>query len=413
MATAKGDGGVEGTWTRVESNKRQRSDTSLEKEGGRDRMKVAKATEELAVHFKMKEQNAEGFRCVNPLKVAESLKCVGEGADARILANGMIMLICRTKEQYEKAKKISRIAGKKVEVVIRAEKKDVVLGIVFGVCADMTEKEIMENVNGGVVEGVKRFKTREGGNPNAPVIITFEGRTLPARVYIGCLSFVVKEYKRPPLRCFKCQRYGHMAASCRGSRRCAKCGGDHDIQGCEAEQAALKCCNCGGSHLASSRECSHFVKAKQVQDVKKEHKISYAEALKRVEMPRVERSQPSTSGSFVDLSSGPSMRADNQRVIVNKQAFLAFIVDIVYATREKKRSSDIIQCVVQAAGRFLGVGEYSPQELHSYMKDKYTKASQESQEANNIERGSHSEEVEEDMGSYVGEDDDEDGADTD
>ena len=68
------------------------------------------------------------------------------------------------------------------------------------------EREIKENIKGGNVTDVKRFKAREGGNKNTPVLLTLEGNILPARVFIGCLSFLVREYLRPPLRCFKCQR---------------------------------------------------------------------------------------------------------------------------------------------------------------------------------------------------------------
>lgn len=106
------------------------------------------------------------------------------------------------------------------------KKKNETKGVIYGVYADMSEREFKENIKGGNVTDVKRFKAREGGNKNTPVLLTFEGNILPARVFIGCLSFLVREYQRPPLRCFKCRRYGYVAASCRGNRLCAKCGGD-------------------------------------------------------------------------------------------------------------------------------------------------------------------------------------------
>lgn len=51
----------------------------------------------------------------------------------------------------------------------------------------------------------------------------------------------------PPLRCYKCQRYGHVAAQCRGKPRCAKCGGGHEYGGC-GEKAELRFCSCGDPH---------------------------------------------------------------------------------------------------------------------------------------------------------------------
>ncbi len=52
-----------------------------------------KAVEEYRVIFKLKDHVAGGFKPVNPLKVADSLKRVGEGL-ARILSNGVLLGIC-------------------------------------------------------------------------------------------------------------------------------------------------------------------------------------------------------------------------------------------------------------------------------------------------------------------------------
>ena len=60
------------------------------------------------------------------------------------------------------------------------------------------------------------------------VLIEFEGVCLPSWVGLGYLSFPVRSYVRPPLRCYNCQCFGHVAAVCRGKRRCGRCGGDHE-----------------------------------------------------------------------------------------------------------------------------------------------------------------------------------------
>ena len=172
-----------------------------------------------------------------------------------------------------------------------------------------------------------------------------------------------------------------MAASCRGNRQCAKCGGDHDIQKCEV--TTPKCCNCGGSHLASFKECGHFVKAKQVQEVRDQHKISYAAAVKRVEGLRgpgnVERTP--TGGSL--MSHLPSSDMSNQ-IRINKESLLAYIVDVIFGAREKRSRSDIIKFVPEAAVRSLGIKEYSPQSLHEFMKTRQVIPSQESRSPSEI-----------------------------
>lgn len=334
-----------------------RAATSLER-GGDRRMKMARTVEEYRVLFRMREQRAGGFTGVNPMKVYESLKSVGEGFVARVLPNGVILVECKNKEQAEKAKAIGKIAGKKVETTIPVRNNEI-KGVIYGVSAELSEKDIKEHIKGGCVNEVKRFKAREGGSRDAPVLISFEGSELPERVYIFCMSYQVKAYQRPPLRCFKCQRFGHMAASCRGNRRCAKCGGDHDVLKCEVEDK--KCCNCGGAHMASSRECTHFVKAKKVQEVQNHSKISYAEALKKVEgakTPVIAETLPKGYAAAV---------RDSNEISFSKESFLAFIVAVVHGAWDKKTSSDVIKFVAGAADRFLGVRGYSPEELHAFM----------------------------------------------
>ena len=373
MATAKGgEGGL-----------KTGSKRGASAEGGQSGGKMRKTdSTEFKITFKVKDpKGVGGFRAVNPLKIAESLKSVGD-VEARILANGMLMVLCKNAETQKKAAAVKKIAGQSIEMYV-SNRVEGVKGVIYGVSADITENEMKEQIMGDViVKEVKRFKARSDGNPNAPVLLTFDGDSLPPRVFIGCLSFQVKKYERPPLRCFKCQRFGHVAASCRGSQRCTKCGGEHDLLECDVTDT--KCCNCGGTHMASFRGCLHFEKAKRVQDVKEQHKISYAEALKKVEGRSDNVSvfvgshsqipDPSTS-----CHKSPAPAIPDDSIVVKKESLLAFMVDVVCATRPPKKGkdlnrSDIMKAVVEAAGRFLGVGSYDPTELHKYMRDSQEKA---------------------------------------
>ncbi|KAL0153030.1 hypothetical protein M9458_051629, partial [Cirrhinus mrigala] len=60
-------------------------------------------------------------------------------------------------------------------------------------------------------------------------MINFDQEKLPEKVYIGFMCYDVRLYIPPPIRCFKCQRYGHVAAVCKGKQRCGKCSGEHDV----------------------------------------------------------------------------------------------------------------------------------------------------------------------------------------
>lgn len=92
-------------------------------------------------------------------------------------------------------------------------------GIVY-VDTDISEEEILKNLRGGSVVGVKRFKIRKDGEEmnSTAVLISFRKEILPHRVSLGFMAYQVKPYVRPPLRCYKCQRFGHVAAVCRGRK---------------------------------------------------------------------------------------------------------------------------------------------------------------------------------------------------
>lgn len=344
------------------SRKRGGSVASLEEEVIGE-VKMARAAVEYKVVFRLKDQSGDGFRAMNPLKIAEGLKCLGEKVKAHAVPSGALLVFCLSEEQVARARKISKLCGKKVEVLV-PEQGDVVKGVIYSVCGDMTEQEIKDNVSGGEVVEVRRFRAREGGSSNTPVLLTFRGN-LPARVYLGCVSYQVREYIRPPMRCFKCQRFGHMAPACRGGRRCLKCGGDHDIAKCEID--SVKCCNCGGSHMASSRECDHFTKARKVQVVKEQHKITYAEALQRMEGVA-----PVMSGARVAGIGGSAVSelADvrSNGLVVHTESLLAFIVNVLCSMGGKSSRSDLIKSVAVAANRFLGLPDLTPQSLSGYIR---------------------------------------------
>ena len=85
----------------------------------------------------------------------------------------------------------------------------------------------------------------------------------------------------PPLRCLKCQRFGHVAAVCKGKQSCGRCGGDHEYGKCAAE-TKLKCCNCGEELSSAYRGCKVGKRVAEVQRIKTTEGIRYAEAVKNV-----------------------------------------------------------------------------------------------------------------------------------
>jgi len=139
-----------------------------------------------------------------------------------------------------------------VEVTACPRKPIGARGVIYNVPLDIPTDDILACLAGQGVQSVRRFryKSKDSSEMNR-VQISISAVTsadLPSEVKLGCMLFRVKQYIPRPLRCFKCNRYGHVAKHCRGRLRCSICSGEHKYSECSA--AAPKCPNCGGSHSA-------------------------------------------------------------------------------------------------------------------------------------------------------------------
>ncbi|CAL9690622.1 unnamed protein product [Knipowitschia caucasica] len=318
------------------------------------------------------EHDDEGFKIIlkfkdelrkvpNPLRLSSEIRDkIGEILHAKILSNGNVFLLCKTEAQRKKALLIKELDKRAVQGLVPGSNllsDQGAKGVVY-IDTDVSEDDIFKNLKGGEVLGVKRFKTRRQGEErdSTAVLILFGEEVMPQRVTLGFMAFQVKPYVRPPLRCYKCQRFGHVAAVCRGEKRCGKCGGGHDYSECTNSE--VKCCNCGGNHVAAYRGCGVHVKAQEVETIKKTENISYAEAVRRVK----ETGQEGQKAQSESLNQSGGQVSDDC-FVVRKVAFFAFLVEVLWAARQVDTPSGIKAMIAKEAGRFLGT-EVSPEHLN-------------------------------------------------
>ncbi|GFT03535.1 RNA-directed DNA polymerase from mobile element jockey [Trichonephila clavipes] len=103
---------------------------------------------------------------------------------------------------------------------------------------------------------------------------------LPTNIKAGYLNCRIRPYIPNPLRCFKCQRFGHSQTSCRGQLTCSRCASvGHASTDCNLEP---KCVNCLQPHPSDSKICPKWKIEKQIQEIKTTKKISYPEARKLI-----------------------------------------------------------------------------------------------------------------------------------
>ncbi|GFO25729.1 Gag-like protein [Plakobranchus ocellatus] len=89
------------------------------------------------------------------------------------------------------------------------------------------------------------------------IVLTFDNSKPQSRIRAGHLTLDVRPYVPLPMRCYKCQRYGHGKDRCKKPATvCVICGkGGHVERNCSAD---AHCVNCRGDHAASSKTCPKF-----------------------------------------------------------------------------------------------------------------------------------------------------------
>ncbi|GBM71023.1 hypothetical protein AVEN_156295-1, partial [Araneus ventricosus] len=152
-------------------------------------------------------------------------------------------------------------------------------------------EKITEELSSQGVTHVRRITIRRDGQllNTKHLILTFDSAKLPEHIKAGYMRLSVRPYIPNPLRCFKCQRFGHSKTSCRGTLTCARCAEvGHESNDCTRTE---KCVNCKGEHTSFSRNCFAWKQEKEIITTKIKKKISYQEARKLV------KSQTPTPGN--------------------------------------------------------------------------------------------------------------------
>ncbi len=182
---------------------------------------------------------------------------------------------------------MTKVCGKEVEKVKKTGDGPFMKGVIYGIPVEEKLEDLKSNIRGGKVIEIKRLQTRKGGErvDSLSILLVFQERVLPDKVRVGYMSYNVRAYVPPPLRCYKCQKYGHIADGCKGKQKCGKCGGEHEYGKCE-DGAEIKCANCGGAHMVTYGGCEVRKRAVEIQQIIRNKDISYADAVKVVQKER-------------------------------------------------------------------------------------------------------------------------------
>ena len=145
--------------------------------------------------------------------------------------------------------------------------------------------------------------------------LTFDAPTLPKYVFLGFERFDVELFIPAPRRCFKCQRFGHGARTCRATKDvCPMCSGtDHTHNECPNKESQ-KCPNCDGAHSAASKECPAFITEQEALRIQAE---------KRCPLPDARKQAGQTVTAEQAANSYAQVTANSQANLVNRNLALS------------------------------------------------------------------------------------------
>ena len=201
---------------------------------------------------------------------------------------GQFMVACRDKHQQTKlANTTSLLLGPGVKIYIECSiPSPHTEGVIKGIPLDesISKEDIKVLVNGNemsnLVSDVQRLKRRDGQLSKA-LRLKFATENLPEEVIICRSLYHVTAYVANPIRCSKCNSFGHHRSVCKEEEQtCPRCGSTgHDARSCNG----LKYCkNCKvEGHSAAYSGCPFYKQLKKANQIRATTWMPHHEAFKR------------------------------------------------------------------------------------------------------------------------------------
>lgn len=231
----------------------------------------------------------------------------------RIIKDGHLLFEARSCEQARKAigeHKIDETLDYKVKFSLHSSMNYSVGTFYTDLLVDEDVKEIETSLASQKVvkfERIKSFKDGVEAFTNR-YKVTFDSQKLPEYINIAYIRFKIDQFYDNPLRCTKCQKFGHTKKNCRAKELCRECS--MEIPHIPPDKCGpSKCVNCGGKHPSNSLDCPIRDEEICIKRIQTDRRISQWEAKREFGKLR-ENSEFNRSFSEVVLGKEKAKRSE-------------------------------------------------------------------------------------------------------
>lgn len=243
---------------------------------------------------------------VNSIQLKKELSTCKGIESVKFISGGRLLVHLKSERHINDISAIDKLVGQDVDYHQLTDKHS--SGVIHGVPPAISDEELLKCLEDTGVNKVQRFFKGKGDsrNPTYSVRLFFSCAEPPTHVTLGYSRHNISAYVPPPLRCYSCQRYGHVADECRSNKRCTRCGKMHNTSQCtlSAEQKTdFHCVNCGGMHSSAYWGCPKYKEQAKINNLVVAEKITRKEA-KTIVVSSIPK-QPKTPVSIAPVVSQP------------------------------------------------------------------------------------------------------------
>ena len=194
-------------------------------------------------------------------KIGEGMKHIANTHDLNIYpSQSQKHLIIQTKsqKQTEAFLKAKTFSGHDAKFELHRQLSTTQTSIIGHLFLQTPLAELGEELAPQGVISIRRAKV----NTTPILILTTNSTNIPDNFKIGHIRHPARLYYPLPLRCRRCQRYGHGDSACTAkAQRCARCAEEHPTEGCSRPP---HCAACDEPHQVTDSNCLDWKMEKEV-----------------------------------------------------------------------------------------------------------------------------------------------------